>query len=212
MPEYLTIKSDFIDETVIKKSRFIASLKRITSESDALDFIAANKKLHNKANHNCYAFMLGSQDQIQRASDDGEPSGTAGVPILEVLKRNEIHDVCVIVTRYFGGIKLGAGGLIRAYAGSAANAIEAVGLIERLLMRTITLTIQYNQLDTLNHWLQQHNYPTPTIEYGADVQVTLPIQIDDCVNFENNITELLSGKVTFELGEESFQEIDYIRS
>lgn len=212
MNQYLTIKSDFNDETIIKKSRFIASLKRITSEEDALAFIAATKKTHAKANHNCYAFMLGEQDQIQRASDDGEPSGTAGVPILEVLKRNQIHDVCVVVTRYFGGIKLGAGGLIRAYAGSAASGIDAVGIVERLVMQTVHLTIQYHQLDTLNYWLQQNNYPTPQIEYSDVVTLTLPIRLTETTSFSKAVTDLLGGNVTLTLGQEGYQEIPYTRA
>lgn len=209
MPQYLTIKTDYSSETVIKKSRFIASLKRITSEEEALDFIAQTKKLHNKANHNCFAFMLGDQDQIQRASDDGEPSGTAGVPILEVLKRNQIHDVCVVVTRYFGGIKLGAGGLIRAYAGSAANGIDGVGLVERLLMQNVKLTIEYPQLDSLTYWLTQNNYPTPQIEYSDVVTLTLPVKVSDYATFTKAVTEVLSGKVTLIDGGQSFQEIAF---
>lgn len=209
MGQYLTIASDFTHEIVIKKSRFIAQLKRISSEKEALDFIADTKKKHSKANHNCFAFILGDQDQIQRASDDGEPSGTAGVPILEVIKRNEIHDVCIIVTRYFGGIKLGAGGLIRAYAGSAAEGIDSVGLVERLIMQTMTITIQYNQLDTVNYWLTQNNYPSPTIDYTDVIHLTLPIKLDEYDNFTQNLTELLSGKVIITRGAEGFQEVAY---
>ena len=112
---YQTIKEDGQSEIEIKKSRFICSLKRVTSEEEAKDFIQAIKKEHWKANHHCSAFVIGEKNEIQRSSDDGEPSGTAGIPMLEVLKKNELINVIAVVTRYFGGTKLGTGGLIRAY-------------------------------------------------------------------------------------------------
>ncbi len=108
----ITIKEDFIAEEEIKKSRFICHLKRVYTEEEARAFISEIKKEHHKANHNCSAFTLGDRQEIQRSSDDGEPSGTAGVPMLEILKKREITNVCAVVTRYFGGIKLGAGGLM----------------------------------------------------------------------------------------------------
>jgi uncharacterized YigZ family protein len=209
MNEYLTIADDFEHEIVIKKSRFITNLKRVRSEDEAVEFINAIKKEHYKANHNTSAFMIGDRDEIQRASDDGEPSGTAGVPILEVLKRNEIHDVVAVVTRYFGGIKLGAGGLIRAYAGSAAEAIAAVGLVQRLLMKTVNLTIEYPQFDTLTHWLTANNYQEPTVNYTDKINLSLPIKDADIASFTEGVTNLLSGRVTIAVGEDSFQEIPY---
>lgn len=116
--QYLTIHQNTEFELVIKKSRFICSLARVHSEQEAQDFITRISKENRKANHNCYAYLLGDNDQIQRESDNGEPSGTAGVPILEALQLAHVRDVCAVVTRYFGGIKLGAGGLIRAYSTS----------------------------------------------------------------------------------------------
>lgn len=210
MPTYLSISHDFQHEIVIKKSRFITNLKRVNSEAEAVEFINAIKKEHYKANHNTSAFMIGDRDEVQRASDDGEPSGTAGVPILEVLKRNEVHDVVAVVTRYFGGIKLGAGGLIRAYAGSAAEAIAAVGLVHRVVMTTMDLTLEYPQFDTLNHWLTQNNYQTPTVTYTDKVNLALPIETADIANFTQSVTELLNGRVTIVTGAESFQEIPYV--
>ena len=115
---YLTIKEDGSVEQTIKKSQFICCIFRIKNEEQAQEILAKQRSLHKKATHICFAYMTGDQDQIQRESDNGEPQGTAGVPILEVLKANKIHDVLAIVIRYFGGIKLGAGGLIRAYSSS----------------------------------------------------------------------------------------------
>ncbi|WP_439646091.1 IMPACT family protein [Secundilactobacillus silagei] len=115
----------------LKKSRFICSVQRATTKETADVFIESVRQANPKANHNCFAYMLGEHDEIQRESDDGEPSGTAGVPILEVLKRMALHDVVAVVTRYFGGTKLGAGGLIRAYSNSTSRAIEQVGLVKK---------------------------------------------------------------------------------
>lgn len=129
LQKYRTIKEDNQHEVEIKKSRFICFLKRIETEEEAKAFIQQIKKEHWKANHNCSAFVLGDHHEIQRSSDDGEPSGTAGVPMLEVLKKNDLINVCAVVTRYFGGTKLGAGGLIRAYSGSVAQAIVHTGLL-----------------------------------------------------------------------------------
>ncbi len=115
IPSYFTVKQRGEHEIVIQKSRFIAHFARVETEEEAQDFIQEIKKQHWSATHNCSAYLIGEQDQIQKANDDGEPSGTAGVPMLEVLKKRELKDTVVVVTRYFGGIKLGAGGLIRAY-------------------------------------------------------------------------------------------------
>ena len=128
--EFRTIKEDGQVQEEIKKSRFICHAKRVYSEEEARDFITTIKKEHYKATHNCSAFILGERSEIKRTSDDGEPSGTAGIPMLGVLENHNLTNLCVVVTRYFGGIKLGAGGLIRAYAGSVALAVKEIGIIE----------------------------------------------------------------------------------
>src|SRR5574337_1008140 len=150
-----TIKSDFIFEEEIKKSRFICQLKRVYSEAEARDFITSVKKQHHKANHNVSAFTVGDQQEIQRTSDDGEPSGTAGMPMLDILKKREIINVVAVVTRYFGGIKLGAGGLIRAYVGSVNHAIDAVGLVEFINQRELILNLDYSLYDSLQRFLKK---------------------------------------------------------
>ena len=127
---YRTIKENGIVEEEIKKSRFICHLKRISSESEGRDFINKIKKEHYKANHSCSAMIVGEDSFIKRSSDDGEPSGTAGIPMLSVLEKQELTNVVAVVTRYFGGIKLGTGGLIRAYGGCVANAIKEIGRVE----------------------------------------------------------------------------------
>lgn len=209
MPPYLSITTDIEHELIIKKSRFITNLKRVTTEDEAIAFINQIKKQHYKANHNCSAFMIGEQHQIQRMSDDGEPSGTAGNPMLEVLKRNDVHNVVAVVTRYFGGIKLGAGGLIRAYAGAVAQAIETVGLVERLNMNNVTLTIEYAQLDKINYWLITNNYPLPTAVYTDHVTLTLPIRATDIAFFKDSLNTLLKQNIALSVDEATFQEIPY---
>lgn len=114
LSNYYTVKQEDFDQLIIQKSRFIGYVKRVETEEEAQEFIQTIKKKHHDATHNCSAYMVGEHNQIQKANDDGEPSGTAGVPILEVLKKQDLKDTVVVVTRYFGGIKLGAGGLIRA--------------------------------------------------------------------------------------------------
>src|SRR5699024_7098601 len=120
LSKYYTVKYKGADEVVIQKSRFIGYVKRVESEEEAQNFIQEIKKKHHDATHNCSAYVIGENDQIQKANDDGEPSGTAGIPILEVIKKQHLKDTAVVVTRYFGGIKLGAGGLIRAYGGTTS--------------------------------------------------------------------------------------------
>ena len=144
LQKYRTIKEDNQHKVEIKKSRFICFLKRIETEEEAKAFIQQIKKEHWKANHNCSAFVLGDHHEIQRSSDDGEPSGTAGVPMLEVLKKNDLINVCAVVTRYFGGTKLGAGGLIRAYSGSVAQAIVHTGIVEGRLQQEVFVQLDYS--------------------------------------------------------------------
>ena len=133
-----TIRTDYRDETVIEKSRFICTLKKVSSETEAQDFIKAVKKEFWDATHNCSAYII--DELAQRSSDDGEPSGTAGLPMLEVLRKNQLSGVAAVVTRYFGGIKLGAGGLVRAYTGSVSKAVQSCGLARKILMGTFALS------------------------------------------------------------------------
>ncbi|MBU7461410.1 MULTISPECIES: YigZ family protein [Lactiplantibacillus] len=204
---YYTITQDTVFEQTIKKSRFIAHLYRITSEEDAQAKIAAVRAANPKANHNCFAYMLGDDDHIQRMSDDGEPSGTAGSPILEVLKANDVHDVLAIVTRYFGGIKLGAGGLIRAYNGTPAAAIEACGKVERVLQMRLAIALDYRNVDALNYYLQQNQLVILNTDYGVQVTQTIAVSAAELAAVQTAITNLLSGQVTFTEQGEQFAEV-----
>lgn len=152
--------------------------------------------------------MIGEHDQIQRESDDGEPSGTAGVPILEVLKRLELHNVCAVVTRYFGGIKLGAGGLIRAYSNATSKAIEQVGIVSLVLQTAIQITVSYANLDKLNYYLTQQAISITQTDYTDQVQVTIAVDTANLDDVQTNITNLLAGQVSFKIGDESYHEVD----
>ncbi|MEX0381388.1 YigZ family protein [Leuconostoc sp. MS02] len=208
MPNYITIAPDtFSWEQNIKKSRFILNIARVTSEADARLFIDQISKLHYKANHNVFAYVIGNNDQIKRYSDNGEPSGTAGIPMLEVLQKNKLHDVVAIVTRYFGGVKLGAGGLIRAYAGTVGDGVKAAGLVSRLVRLQVTLTVNYKSSDVLTYWLTSHDYQIMDTQYDTAVHVIVPVSTDDMAEFQKNLKDLFAGQITFEIGAETFFEI-----
>lgn len=204
---FITISKNGTHELEIKKSRFIATAFRIQNETDALNFIDQIKLNHRKANHHCFAYMIGNDNYIQRASDDGEPSGTAGVPILEVLQKKDVHNVLVVVTRYFGGIKLGAGGLIRAYSNSTSKVLDEVGLVERIEQTTLVLTIDYSQYDPVTHWLSTHDLIVQNTQYAEKITITIPVITEHIEQFKQNITNLLNGHVTFQTTGKQFNEV-----
>ncbi len=203
---YRTIKEDDQHEIEIKKSRFICFLKRIESEEEAKNFIQQIKKEHWKANHNCSAFVLGERSEIQRSSDDGEPSGTAGVPMLEVLKKKDLINVCAVVTRYFGGTKLGAGGLIRAYSGAVAQAIQAVGVVEGRLQQEILVQLDYPNWGKLENFLTAGQIAVKETQFTDQVIVTCMIDEDKTDLFEAQVIDLLSGQARFTTGEVTYHE------
>lgn len=198
---YRTIKQAGQHELIIKKSRFITQLQPIQSVDDAQAFITAIKKTHYKANHNVSAYLLGDDDHIQRATDDGEPSGTAGVPMLTSLQQLQLHDVAAVTTRYFGGIKLGAGGLIRAYADSVVEAAHAVGIIQRVPMQAVTIHITYAQLGTVQHWLDEQAITPSNIVYAENVTVYCAVDETFLPTLQQALTDLLAGQVTIEIGD-----------
>jgi uncharacterized YigZ family protein len=191
---YLTIADNHTFEQVIKKSRFICSLGRVSSEAEAKQFLATISQQHVKANHNCFAYLLGDHDEVQRESDNGEPSGTAGVPILQALQHTGVHDTIAVVTRYFGGIKLGTGGLIRAYNGTAAAAIHEVGLIQRILQDTVIIQVPYHLHDQ---------------QYGVDVTMTIFVNHDQRDVIISNLTNQFNNKLTIQIGDPRFNEVPY---
>lgn len=198
MKNFRTIKSDGIHEIEIKKSRFICHLKRTDTEKAALEFIEYVKKEHWKATHNCSAYLIGERNEIQRAHDDGEPSGTAGVPMLEILKKRDLKNVTAVVTRYFGGTKLGAGGLIRAYGGAVNEAISTIGIVERQLQQQISLTVSYPLSGKLENNLRESNYILQEVEYTENVTFHCLIAIEKVAKFKEETTEWLNGQGEYE--------------
>ena len=194
--EYRTIKEDGQVQEEIKKSRFICHAKRVYSEEEARDFITAIKKEHYKATHNCSAFIVGERSEIKRTSDDGEPSGTAGIPMLGVLENHNLTNICVVVTRYFGGIKLGAGGLIRAYAGSVALAVKEIGIIEIKEQAGIQIHMTYAQYQEYGNFLKEHNLIELETNFTDQVDTMIFIDKEKKDGIKADLIEFFNGKVT----------------
>jgi len=205
---YKTVKGHGEHEIVIQKSRFIAHVNRAESEEEAQSFIQQIKKQHWNATHNCSAYLIGEHNHIQKANDDGEPSGTAGVPILEVLKKRDLCDTVVVITRYFGGIKLGAGGLIRAYGRATSEGLDATGIVERKLMSTLITTIDYTWLGKVENELRASTYLLKDIHYLDQVKIETHVDYGREEEFTGWMTEITNGQAHIEKGEEVFLEID----
>ena len=206
--DYRTVKQYGESELIIKKSRFLTYVKRVETEEEALDFIQEIKKMHHTATHNCSAYLIGEHDSIQKANDDGEPSGTAGVPMLEVLKKQGLKDTVVVVTRYFGGIKLGGGGLIRAYGSATTEGIVATGTVERKLHQLMKVTIDYTWLGKLENEARQSVYPLKEITYADDVDLFMYVPTAEVKSFTDWMTELTNGQAGIMSVSSEFLEFD----
>ena len=204
--EFRTIKEDGQVQEEIKKSRFICHAKRVYSEEEARDFITAIKKEHYKATHNCSAFIVGERSEIKRTSDDGEPSGTAGVPMLGVLENHNLTNVCVVVTRYFGGIKLGAGGLIRAYAGSVALAVKEIGIIEIKEQVGIALQMSYTQYQEYGNFLRKHHLMELDTNFTDQVYTMIYVNKEEKEDIKAALVEFFNGKIT--LTDQGLREVE----
>jgi uncharacterized YigZ family protein len=171
-----TIKQPGIREFEIRRSRFVCALGRVSTEREAQEFIAGRRREHRTATHNCTAYILGRHADITRNSDDGEPAGTAGLPMLEVLARRDLTGTVAVVSRYFGGVKLGAGGLIRAYGQVVAATIDAVGVVERRPVVTVTVTTDHARMGRLQRDLHSSAYMPGESRYGdeAEIDVVVP--------------------------------------
>ncbi|QVY61225.1 YigZ family protein [Cytobacillus gottheilii] len=206
LPSYLTVKGYGEHEIVIQKSRFIAFISRAETEEEAQEFIQKIKKEHWNATHNCSAYLIGENDQIQKANDDGEPSGTAGVPILEVLKKRQLKDTVAVITRYFGGIKLGAGGLIRAYGKATSEGLTATGIVERKLMAVMHTTVDYTWLGKLENELRSSVYSIKDIHYLDNVEIEVYVEENQTSAFTDWMTELTNGQGKIRKGESLYME------
>lgn len=196
-------------EVIEKKSRFIAHVFPIATEEDALQHIEELKKQYWDARHNCYAYVLGEKQQLQRFSDDGEPSGTAGKPILEVLLGEDIHNTLVVVTRYFGGTLLGTGGLVRAYSAATKSGLENAVITERRKGRKIQLKTDYNGLGKIQYVMGEMDIPVLDITYTDVVAIIVVLPNEVYHAFKKKLTEATAGKGLWE--EEEEEPVEYIR-
>ncbi|GAK02584.1 LOW QUALITY PROTEIN: protein co-occurring with transport systems [Geomicrobium sp. JCM 19037] len=205
---YYTIKKTGSAEQTIQKSRFITHMKRVSTEDAAKEFIDTIKKDHWNAAHNCSAYVIGENDDIQKANDDGEPSGTAGVPMLNVLLKQNLKDTVVVVTRYFGGIKLGAGGSIRAYGSSVSLGTEEIGVVNRRLMQKYDVHCTYELLGKLENEIRQSSYLLTDIEYNEQVTFHIAVPFEERSTFESWMVEVSNDRVTFQAEGTSYLEED----
>lgn len=203
---YRTIKNEAVDEFVEKKSRFIGYAKPVKTQEEAVSFISQIKQKHWDATHNVSAYVLRDQ-HIQRSSDDGEPSGTAGVPILDVLLKEDLVDVCVVVTRYFGGILLGAGGLIRAYSHGSKIAVDAAKIITMAPCSVLNLKVDYSFYDRLNVLLSEFSANIENSEFGENVSVTFSLDENSVSTFQEQLTQKSNGKYNAVKIGEKFAEV-----
>lgn len=204
----LTIAKDIRTEQVISKSRFICSLKKVKTEEEAQEFIKAIKKEFWDATHNCSAYII--DEQHQRSSDDGEPSGTAGMPMLGVLRKQELQQVAAVVTRYFGGIKLGAGGLVRAYAGSVSQAIEAAGVARKVKMGLYVFSCSPGDAGKVTNLLyRQQLFTLSDTEYGNVVNFTLRMPEERKAQAETWLTDALQKPTELTEAGFEYEEIIY---
>jgi len=199
---YRTVKDYGQTEIEINKSRFIAYVQRVESEEEAINFIEQIKKKHWNATHNCSAYIVGENDQHQKSDDDGEPSGTAGRPILEIIKKSGLKDTVIVITRYFGGIKLGAGGLIRAYGKSASAGIKEVGIVERVGHTRIGVAIEYSLLGMLENQLRMQGYIIADKQFTERITLIVLEKLGQEDVLKQKVVDWTAGQVQFtDMGE-----------
>lgn len=198
------LKEDHMEELEIKKSRFLCYLHKTFSEEDAKEYILKIKKEHLNARHHCYAFIIGEHNEIQRSNDDGEPGGTAGVPMLECLTNRNMQDTLAVTVRYFGGIKLGAGGLIRAYSKSVANALDHAVLTQKEIMQEYTLSLSYDLVGKLDYYFRSHQIEISDKQYDEEVCYTFLSKTD--VN--DDILEITNGKYQAQFQKEILLDVE----
>ena len=199
---YITIRDYGEDSFEEKKSEFIGYAKRVESEEEAKEFINEIKSMHKQARHNCFAYVIGENYGIQRYSDDGEPQGTAGIPILEVMKKQGVTDCAIVVTRYFGGILLGAGGLTRAYTKGASIALKAGGVVEKVEGCKVSITIDYDLIGKIQYLCGQNNWHIEDSEYTDKVTIFIYAENEVAELIEKEVIEATNGKAIINKSEE----------
>ncbi|MEU0895143.1 YigZ family protein [Streptomyces massasporeus] len=202
--EYRTVAGPGVHETEVNRSRFLCALAPAATEREAQDFIAAVRKEHADASHNCWAYVIGADASVQKASDDGEPGGTAGVPMLQMLLRRDMRYVVAVVTRYFGGVKLGAGGLIRAYGGAVGEALDTLGTRTRRRYRLATVTVDHQRAGKLENDLRTGGREVRDVRYGEAVTIEIALPDADVPAFRSWLADATAGTAGFEAGGEAY--------
>lgn len=203
MENYKTVLDYGEDEIIINKSKFIGYARPINREEEALRFIEEIKDKHRDATHNVSAYVVGENSNIQRFNDDGEPSGTAGIPMLEVIKKEDLRNVVLVATRYFGGIKLGGGGLIRAYTKTAKIGLDSAKIVLMKKFKLLKLEFEYTILGKLENYLLINGYKFENIEYGANISMDIYVDEEVYPSFEKDILDLSNGSIAIsQVGED----------
>jgi uncharacterized YigZ family protein len=190
---YLTVARAGVHESEIKRSRFLCAVAPAGSEEAAQDFVRRVRKEHPTASHHCFAYVIGPDGRLHRASDDGEPGGTAGTPMLQVLLGREVRDTVAVVTRYYGGVQLGAGGLARAYGGAVSAALDEVGTIERRRLALVTVTADHQRAGRLENDLRAAGHAVREVSYGVEVTLRLGVPEADVPAFRSWLADTTSG-------------------
>ncbi|PVE10850.1 YigZ family protein [Streptomyces scopuliridis] len=202
--QYRTVARAGVHETEINRSRFICALAPVATEEEAQEFVARVRKAHPTATHNCFAYVIGADASVQKASDDGEPGGTAGAPMLQMLMRREVRYTAAVVTRYYGGVKLGAGGLIRAYGGVVGEALDAVGTLTRQRFRLATVTVDHQRAGRLENDLRATGRVVRDVRYAEAVTIEIGLPDSEVPAFRAWLADTTAGTAVLELGGEAF--------
>ncbi|MER7951818.1 YigZ family protein [Streptomyces sp. NPDC096079] len=202
--QYRTLAREGVHETEINRSRFLCALAPVADEREAQEFVARIRREHPTASHNCFAYVLGADASVQKASDDGEPGGTAGVPMLQMLLRREMRYVAAVVTRYYGGVKLGAGGLIRAYGGVVGEALDALGTVTRQRFRLATVTVDHQRAGKLENDLRATGRAVREVRYADAVTIEIGLPDADVPAFRGWLADATAGTASVELGGEAY--------
>ncbi|MFF0447284.1 YigZ family protein [Streptomyces sp. NPDC004609] len=202
--QYRTVAREGVHETEISRSRFICALAPAATEEEAQAFVARVRREHPAATHNCFAYVIGADASVQKASDDGEPGGTAGVPMLQMLMRRDIRYAVAVVTRYYGGVKLGAGGLIRAYGGVVGEALDALGTLTRQRFRLATVTVDHQRAGKLENDLRATGRAVRDVRYEENVTIEIGLPDADVDAFRAWLADITAGTAVLELGGEAY--------
>ncbi|MET4922333.1 YigZ family protein [Streptomyces sp. PSRA5] len=205
--QYRTVARQGVHETEVNRSRFLCALAPAATEQEAQDFVADVRREHPTATHNCFAYVIGANASVQKASDDGEPGGTAGAPMLQMLMRRDVRYVVAVVTRYYGGVKLGAGGLIRAYGGAVGEALDTLGTVTRRRYRLATIIVDHQRAGKLENELRATGRSVRDVRYAEIVTIGIGLPDADVDAFRAWLADTTAGTAVLALGGEAYGDV-----